>query len=255
MIGHVILAYIKANKSIVRALRNLCSHIQGSPKQRQAFIQSRNKTRDPKLLPNNIPMTRWNYFLLQMKHAESLRLSIQVYTATQEGSRYKLSDEICSAIELMQPVLSLIEQSCNVFQSKAPIKHMVLPYYRVILKQLSHYEKVIPQTWNNACVAARSKLKKYYNYKMQNNYSLTAMLLNPKYGKEIFKCLGVPAERSHMIIELLCEEFSGLKEEKAKKDEALNCNSSPDYQSEPDKLYILHHLNQAPMESTLDFSH
>ncbi|MBW0561441.1 hypothetical protein O181_101156 [Austropuccinia psidii MF-1] len=77
-----------ANKSIFRALRDLCSHIRGSPKQRQAFIQARDKTRDPKLLPINIPMTRWNYFLLQMKHAESLRLSMQLYTATPEGSRY-----------------------------------------------------------------------------------------------------------------------------------------------------------------------
>ncbi|MBW0513337.1 hypothetical protein O181_053052 [Austropuccinia psidii MF-1] len=222
MIGHVVLAYIKANKSIVRALRNLCSHIQGSPKQRQAFIQACDKTRDPKLLPINIPMTRWNYFLLQMKRAESLILSIQLYTATPEGSRYELSNEIWSEIELMQPILSLIEQSCNVFQSKAPMKHLVLPYYHVILKQLSHYEQFIPKTWHNVCVAASSKLKKYYNHKMQNNYTLTAMLLNPKYRKEIFKCLGVPAERSHMIIDVLCQEFSGLKAEKAKKDEALN---------------------------------
>ncbi|MBW0565882.1 hypothetical protein O181_105597 [Austropuccinia psidii MF-1] len=74
-----------AKKSIFRALWDLCSHIQGSPKQRQDFIQARDKTRDPKLLPINIPMTRWNYFLLQMKRAESLRLSIQLYTATPEG--------------------------------------------------------------------------------------------------------------------------------------------------------------------------
>ncbi|MBW0508298.1 hypothetical protein O181_048013 [Austropuccinia psidii MF-1] len=30
--------------------------------------------------------------------------------------------------------------------------------------------------------------------------------------------------------------------------------NSPDYQSEPDKLDILHHLNQVPMESTQVFS-
>ncbi|MBW0558295.1 hypothetical protein O181_098010 [Austropuccinia psidii MF-1] len=195
-----------ANKSIVRALRDLCSHIQGSPKQRQAFIQARDKTRDPKLLPINIPMTRWNYFLLQRKRAESLRLSIQLYTATPEGSRYKLSDEIWSSIKFMHPILSLIEQSCNVFQSKAPTKHLVLPYYHVILKRLSHYAQVSPPTWHNECVAASSKLKKYYNYKMQNNDTLTATLLNPKYHKEIFKCLGVPGERSRMIIEFLCQE-------------------------------------------------
>ncbi|MBW0464617.1 hypothetical protein O181_004332 [Austropuccinia psidii MF-1] len=222
-----------ANKSIVRALRDLCSHIRGSPKQRQAFIQARDKTRDPKLLPINIPMTRWNYFLLQMKRAESLRLLIQLYTSTPEGSRYELSNEIWSAIEFMHPILSLIEQSCNVFQSKAPTKHLVLPYYHVILKRLSHYAQVSPPTWHNACVAASSKLKKYYNYEMQNNDTLTATLLNPKYRKEIFK----------------------LKAEKAKKDATLDRNSSPDYQSEPDKLDILHHLDQAPMESTLDFSH
>ncbi|MBW0535276.1 hypothetical protein O181_074991 [Austropuccinia psidii MF-1] len=166
-----------------------------------------------------------------MKHAESLRLSIKLYTATPEGSRYKLSDEIWSAIEFMQLILSLIEQSCNVFQSKAPAKHLVLPYYHVILKQLSHYEQVSPPTWHNACVAARSKLKKYYDYEMQNNDTLTATLLNPKYLKEIFKSLGVPAEQSCMIIEFLCQECSGLKAEKAKKDASLDRNSSPDYQS------------------------
>ncbi|MBW0546876.1 hypothetical protein O181_086591 [Austropuccinia psidii MF-1] len=69
-ICHVVWAYIKANKSIFRALRDLCSHIQGSPKQLQEFIQAFNNTRDPKLLPINIPMTRWNYFLRQIKRAE-----------------------------------------------------------------------------------------------------------------------------------------------------------------------------------------
>ncbi|MBW0484223.1 hypothetical protein O181_023938 [Austropuccinia psidii MF-1] len=107
---------ITGNKTIVCSLCNLCSHICGASKQREEFINAYNQTSNPKLLPINILMTRWNYFLLQIKWAEALKLSIQLYTATPEGAKYELSDEVWSAMELMFTILELIEQSCNVFQ-------------------------------------------------------------------------------------------------------------------------------------------
>ncbi|MBW0554408.1 hypothetical protein O181_094123 [Austropuccinia psidii MF-1] len=196
-------------------------------------------------------MTQWNYFLLQIKRAEALKLSIQLYTATPEGAKYELSDKVWSAMEFMLPILELIEQSCNVFQARSPTKHLVLPYYHVIIKQLDHYERVIPHTWHNACEAARAKLQKYYNIEINNNTTLTATLLNPKYHKEIVCTLGVPAEQSRMIIEFLCHECTGMQAQNNKSQCAPN---SPDYQSDPDKLDILQHLNQVPIESTQVFS-
>ncbi|MBW0490180.1 hypothetical protein O181_029895 [Austropuccinia psidii MF-1] len=59
-----------SGRNIVQCLRALCSHIRGSAKQRDAFIQARNKTRDPRVLPISIPMTRWNYFLHQIQRAQ-----------------------------------------------------------------------------------------------------------------------------------------------------------------------------------------
>ncbi|MBW0465402.1 hypothetical protein O181_005117 [Austropuccinia psidii MF-1] len=137
------------------------------------------------------------------------------------------------------------------FQARSPTKHLVLPYYHVIIKQLDHYERVSPHTWCNACEEARAKLQKYLNMEINNNTKLTATLLNPKYHKEIFCTLGVPEEQSRMIIEFLCHECTGMQAQNNKSQCAPN---SPDYQSGPDKLDILHHLNQVPMESTQVFS-
>ncbi|MBW0524642.1 hypothetical protein O181_064357 [Austropuccinia psidii MF-1] len=86
---------------------------------------------------------------------------------------------------------------------------------------------------------------------INKNTTLTAELLNPKYSKEIFCTLDVPAERSRMIIEFLCPECTGMK---AKNNESQCAPNSPDHQSDPDKLDILHHLNKVPMESTQVFT-
>ncbi|MBW0575035.1 hypothetical protein O181_114750 [Austropuccinia psidii MF-1] len=86
---------------------------------------------------------------------------------------------------------------------------------------------------------------------INNNTTLLATLFNPKYCKEIFRTLGVPAERSRMIIEFLCRECTGMQ---AKNNQSVCASNSPDYQSDPDKLDILHHLNQVPMESSQVFS-
>ncbi|MBW0466959.1 hypothetical protein O181_006674 [Austropuccinia psidii MF-1] len=197
-------------KNIVRLLRDLCTHIRGSSKQQELFIKSRNKTRDPPLLPISIPMTRWNFFLKQIQRAHQLKLSIQIYTNTPQTDKYHLSEEVWSAMEYMEPILQMFDQACNVFQSKAPSKHLVLPYYQVILNRLTHYASKSPHSWRRACEAAHAKLKKYYEYEMANNDSLIATLLNPKYREGIFKQMGVPPHRAKEVIDLLACECSTL---------------------------------------------
>ncbi|MBW0528824.1 hypothetical protein O181_068539 [Austropuccinia psidii MF-1] len=155
----------------------------GSAKQREIFIQARNKTRDPQLLPISIPMTRWNYFLKQIQRARQLKLLIQIYTSLPQTMKYQLSDKSWCAMEYMEPILSMFEKTCNIFQSNAPTKHLVLPYYQVILNSLKHYGNVSPHTWRQACEAAYSKLNKYYEIELQNDDSLIAAFLNPKYCK------------------------------------------------------------------------
>ncbi|MBW0592617.1 hypothetical protein O181_132332, partial [Austropuccinia psidii MF-1] len=118
------------DQTIVRQLRDLCSQIQGSAKQRESFIQARNKTRDPQLLPISILMTRWNYFLKPIQRARQLKLSIQIYTSSPQKMKYQLSDESWCAMEYMEPILSMFEKTCNIFKSNAPTKHLVLPYYQ-----------------------------------------------------------------------------------------------------------------------------
>ncbi|MBW0467607.1 hypothetical protein O181_007322 [Austropuccinia psidii MF-1] len=187
------------NKTIVRLLQDLCTHLRGSSKQQDLFIEACNKTCDLKLLPISIPMTWWNFFLKQLQHMHKLKFSIQIYTNTPQTNKFHLSKETWSAMEYMEPILLMFEQSCNVFQSKAPTKHVVMPYYQVIMNRLKHYTGVSPHTWRCACKAAYSKLKKYFDYKMATNNSLIATLLNPKYRKGIFKQLGVPSSRAKEV--------------------------------------------------------
>ncbi|MBW0528603.1 hypothetical protein O181_068318 [Austropuccinia psidii MF-1] len=173
----------------------------GSAKQQESFIQARNKTRDPQLLPISIPMTRWNYFLKQIQRARQLKLSIQIYTSSPQTMKYQLSDESWCAMEYMEPILSMFEKTCNISQSNAPTKHLVLPYYQVILNHLQHYANVSPHTWRQACEAAYSKLNKYYKIELQNDDSLIAAFLNPKYCESIFKRLAIPLARTKQIID------------------------------------------------------
>ncbi|MBW0465805.1 hypothetical protein O181_005520 [Austropuccinia psidii MF-1] len=105
-----------AERTIVRQLRELFSQIHRSAKQRELFIQARNKTRDPKLLPINIPMIRWSYFLKQIQRAHQLKLSIQTYISSLQNMEYQLSKEAWCAMEYMEPILSMFEKTCNIFQ-------------------------------------------------------------------------------------------------------------------------------------------
>ncbi|MBW0502963.1 hypothetical protein O181_042678 [Austropuccinia psidii MF-1] len=122
-------------------LRDLCTHICGLAKQRDLFIQVLQKTHDPNSLPISIPITRWNYLLCQFQRAQCFELSITFYKNTPEGEKYHLAEEIWVAIELIEPSLDLFEKACAIFQSKSPTKHLVLPYYKVILNCLTHYDR------------------------------------------------------------------------------------------------------------------
>ncbi|MBW0575211.1 hypothetical protein O181_114926 [Austropuccinia psidii MF-1] len=173
-------------KTIVCLLQDLCTHIWGSSKQQNFFIEAHNKTRDPPLLPISIPMVWWNFFSKQIQQEHQLKLLIQIYTNTPQ------TKEVWRAMEYMEPILQMFDQECNLFQSKAPSKHLVLPYYQVILNWLTHYASKSPHSWRRACEAAHAKLKRYYDFEMANSNSLIAMLLNPKSCKGIFKQMGVP---------------------------------------------------------------
>ncbi|MBW0464394.1 hypothetical protein O181_004109 [Austropuccinia psidii MF-1] len=216
-----------ANKPIVRQLCDLCSHIRGSTKQHKSFIHKRQKTCDPRLLPLAIPMTQWNSFLHQLRRAKELKLSIQLYMSTMNGAKYQLNEEAWSAMEFMKPIMTLFEHSCNVFQSKYPTKHLVLPYYQVILLHLEHYAQISPHTWCHACEAAKAKLQKYYDLEMQNDDSLIATFLNPQYCKENFISLGVPSHWTNTIISLLSQECSALQEEQSRQFQPTIFMSSP----------------------------
>ncbi|MBW0534231.1 hypothetical protein O181_073946 [Austropuccinia psidii MF-1] len=148
-------------------------------------------------------MTWWNFFLKQIQQAHQLKLLIQIYTNTPKTDKYHLTKEVWSAMEYMEPILQMFNQACNVFQSKAPSKHLVLLYYQVILNRLTHYASKSPHSWRRACEAAHAKLKKYYDCEMANNNSLIAKLLNPKYCKVIFKQMGVTPHRAKEVIDIL----------------------------------------------------
>ncbi|MBW0463873.1 hypothetical protein O181_003588 [Austropuccinia psidii MF-1] len=128
-----------SEKTIVQQLRDLFLQIQGSAKQQDLFIQAWNKTRDRKLLPIKISITRWNYFLKQIQWEHQIKLSIQIYTSSPQTMKYQLFYKAWCAIEYMEPILSIFEKTCNIFQSNAPTKHFVLPYYQGLLTWLDHY--------------------------------------------------------------------------------------------------------------------
>ncbi|MBW0551678.1 hypothetical protein O181_091393, partial [Austropuccinia psidii MF-1] len=243
------LGLVQAKKTIVRLLQDLYTHILGSRKQWDLFIEACNKTQDPPLLPISIPMTRWNFFLKQIKQAHQLKLSIQIYTNTPQTDKYHLTKEVWSTMEYMEPILQMFDQACNVFQRKAPSKHLVLPYYQVILNRLTHYASNSPHLWRQACEAAHAKLKKYYDFEMANNNSLIETLLNPKYCKGIFKQMGVPPHQAKEVINILAWECSTLAQNKQSGQVTGDQQSSSDNLSEPETFNLLKHLKQPPIKT------
>ncbi|MBW0542288.1 hypothetical protein O181_082003 [Austropuccinia psidii MF-1] len=236
-------------KTIVHLLRDLCTHIRGSSKQRELFIEARKKTRDPPLLPISIPMMRWNFFSKQIQRAHQLKLLIQIYTNTPQ------TEEVWSAMEYMEPILHMFNQACNVFQSKAPSKHLVLPYYQVILNRLTHYASKSPHSWRQACEGAHAKLKKYYDCEMANNNSLIATLLNMKNHEGIFKQMGVTPHRAKEVIDILACECSTMAQNEQSGPVTGDQQSSSDNLSEPESFDLLKHLKQPPIEKMYDVLH
>ncbi|MBW0576664.1 hypothetical protein O181_116379, partial [Austropuccinia psidii MF-1] len=184
-----------------------------------------------------------------IQRAQRLKLSIQLYTSTPDGKNYYLSKEIWSSMEFMEPILVLFEKACNVFQSKSPTKHLVLPYYWVIMKQLEHYACVSPITWHQACEAAQAKLQNYYDLEVKNDDTLIATLLNPRYCKVIFTHLKVPASRANVIVGQLMNECATMTCIRAVElEDPADVNSS-DQISEADDNDLLCHLGQTPIET------
>ncbi|MBW0467305.1 hypothetical protein O181_007020 [Austropuccinia psidii MF-1] len=189
------------------------------------------------------------FFLHQIQRAQCLKLSIQLYTSTPDGKNYYLSKEIWGSMEFMEPILVLFEKACNVFQLKSPTKHLVLPYYWVIMKQLEHYACVSLITWHQACKAAQTKLQKYYNLGVKNDDTLFAMLLNPRYRKGIFTHLKVPASQANVIVGQLMNECATMTCIRAMElEDPADANSS-DRISEADDNDLLSHLGQTPIET------
>ncbi|MBW0481690.1 hypothetical protein O181_021405 [Austropuccinia psidii MF-1] len=120
------------------------------------------------------------------------------------------------------------------------------------MKRLKHYASVSPHTWQHACKAAHSKLKKYFDYKMATNDTLIATILNPNYHEGIFKQLGISSSRSKEVIDLLAGECAQLTNNEG--DDALGNNGSPssDNLSEPDNLDLLKHLKEPPIKASYD---
>ncbi|MBW0538607.1 hypothetical protein O181_078322 [Austropuccinia psidii MF-1] len=158
-------------------------------------------------------------------------------------------------MEYMGPILQMFNQACNVFQSKASSKHLVLPYYQVILNRLTHYASKSPHSWRQACEAAHAKLKKYYKYEMSNNDSLIVTLLNSKYHEGIFKQMGVPPHQAKEVIDILACGFSTLAQNKQSGGVTGEQESSADNLSEPETFDLLKHLKQPPIEATYDVLH
>ncbi|MBW0548768.1 hypothetical protein O181_088483, partial [Austropuccinia psidii MF-1] len=173
-----------------------------------------------------------------------------VTSALYENSKYQLTEEQWSSMEFMEPILEMFEQSCNIFQSKGPTKHLILPYYQVLLNRLAHYASVSPQSWCQACEAAWEKLHKYYKLELANNDTLIACLVNPKYREGIFKQLRVPISRSKEIIEVLNVEVA-LIIAKSNCVEPSDLNKTAPQDSSNDSIGdLLHHLNQPAIETS-----
>ncbi|MBW0568037.1 hypothetical protein O181_107752 [Austropuccinia psidii MF-1] len=228
------------------------SDICAPSKQQDIFIKFCDKTCNPKVLPNTIPMTHWNFFLQQIKQAHQLKLSLQLYTNTQENLKYQLTEEQGSVMEFMEPILQMFEQLCNLFQSKGPTKHLLFPYYQVLLNWLSHYASVAPNSWRRACDTAWQKLSKYYKLEIANDDSLIACLFNPKYHEGIFNQLGVPIHHFKEIIKVLNIELASMITKQKLADQAqleLQCGS-PQELSETENTDLLRHLKHPPIEAS-----
>ncbi|MBW0464474.1 hypothetical protein O181_004189 [Austropuccinia psidii MF-1] len=202
-----------------------------------------------RVLPISILMKIWNYFLHQIQRAQKLKLSIELYTNTPSGSKHKLTEENWSAMEFLEPILQMFEKSCNVFQSKAPAKHLVLPYYKVLINRLKNYAQLSPPTWRLACAAAMAKLEKYYEIKMKNHNTLIATLLNPKYQLALLKQLNVPIDYSNCIIDQIMEECARMnKHTRPNLTSPGNSDPPPQLNSDPEFYDLLSHLGKAPIE-------
>ncbi|MBW0549939.1 hypothetical protein O181_089654, partial [Austropuccinia psidii MF-1] len=123
-----------------------------------------------------------------------------------DGSPYALDSEVWVSIEFMEPILSLFEGACNLFQQNAPIKHLVVPVYSSLLNKLYQYACDSPPAWSQACHAAMAKLHKYNDYEMENNNTLIATLLDPSYHQGIICLIGVSPAHAKEVIDVLSQE-------------------------------------------------
>ncbi|MBW0503174.1 hypothetical protein O181_042889 [Austropuccinia psidii MF-1] len=118
-----------------------------------------------------------------------------------------------------------------------------------------HHASKSPHSWRQACEVAHLKLKKYYDYKMANNNSLIATLLNPQYCEGIFKQMGVPPHQAKEVIDLLVHECSILTQNNKSAHKRGESQSSADNLSKPESFNLLKHLKQLPIEATYDVLH
>ncbi|MBW0534420.1 hypothetical protein O181_074135, partial [Austropuccinia psidii MF-1] len=193
--------------SVVRVLRDLCSHIRCSPKRRELFKRICDRTKDPKLLPLSIPTTRWNYFLYQIQRAQQLKASIILYTQAAKSNIDPLSEETWAAMEYIEPILQLSEDACMEFQTNRPTKHLVLPFYHSIRGELLRWASKTNPNWATAFQAAAEKLTKYIKYETENNDSIIACVLDPEYRQSILAQMNISTVRSQEAIESLTAEY------------------------------------------------
>ncbi|MBW0470997.1 hypothetical protein O181_010712 [Austropuccinia psidii MF-1] len=141
----------------------------------------------------------------------------------------------------------MFEQACSIFQSNTPTKHLVLPYHHVILNQLIHYSGVSPHSWRRACKASHDKLRKYYEIKLNNDDSIIASFLNPKYHEGIFKQLGINTERSQHIIGQLSHECHAIMVQTGFTKEDSMIQPPSNNASYKESIDLIKHFNQTPL--------
>ncbi|MBW0538389.1 hypothetical protein O181_078104 [Austropuccinia psidii MF-1] len=173
-------------------------------------------------------MKRWNFFSKQIQRAHQLKISIQIYTNTPQNNKYHLTKEVWSTMEYMEPILQMFDQACNVFQSKAPSKNLVLPYYQLILNCITHYASKSPHSWRQE---------------------------NPKYHEGIFKQMGVPPHQAKEVIDILACKCSTLAQNEQSGQVTGDQKSLTDNLSKPETFDLLKHLKQPPIKATYDVLH